>query len=138
MTGLTHHEQHLFANEPGQRALSFCSVLRKKAFFRSGCKVLRTRTSRKYVCCGWLCGGALVCKYAHTEVSNSFAASQVERIVLETIEKVANEGFEKERIDAVLHQIELAQKEVKPYDATLAVIVCFVNIGWCQGILALH
>eukprot|EP00743_Colponemidia_sp_Colp-15_P009119 GILK01009947.1.p1 GENE.GILK01009947.1~~GILK01009947.1.p1 ORF type:complete len:1054 (+),score=218.44 GILK01009947.1:44-3205(+) len=37
---------------------------------------------------------------------------KVEKIILDTLEEVVKKGFESERIEAIIHQIELSQKEV--------------------------
>ncbi len=38
--------------------------------------------------------------------------NQVEEAIMETLKHVANEGFPEERIESILHQIELSQKHV--------------------------
>ncbi|MBF0173647.1 MAG: insulinase family protein [Magnetococcales bacterium] len=46
------------------------------------------------------------------EGSEPHHADAVERGILEVIEKVAREGVERERVEAVLHQLELSRREI--------------------------
>ncbi|MFP4695755.1 insulinase family protein [Thiohalospira sp.] len=47
------------------------------------------------------------------EGSDPEHADAVERLVLETLEEVAREGVPAERVEAVLHQIEISQREIE-------------------------
>lgn len=46
------------------------------------------------------------------EGSDADKVHELETLVLETLEKVAAEGVPKERVEAVLHQLELSQREI--------------------------
>lgn len=46
------------------------------------------------------------------EGSSPEQAEQFEQLVLDTLQKVSQEGIDKEQIEAVLHQLELSQREI--------------------------
>lgn len=63
--------------------------------------------------CGLEDSNREMCFMCGLEGSTVADAEAFQTLVLETLQKVANEGVEQERVEAVLHQLELSQREVR-------------------------
>lgn len=62
-------------------------------------------------------------------------AKKIESLVLETLEKTASEGIEKELIDSSIHQLEFHRKEITntPYPYGLKLLVAFSGVWLHDG-----
>jgi len=56
-------------------------------------------------------------------------AEQIEQLVLETLEKIADDGFSRERIDAAIHRLELANREVSGDSYPYAIMMMMRILG---------
>lgn len=63
--------------------------------------------------CGLEDSNREMCFMCGIEGSSAEHAQAFEKLVLDTLEKVAEQGVEQERVEAVLHQLELTQREVR-------------------------
>lgn len=63
--------------------------------------------------CGLEDSNREMCFMCGLEGSTAEQAQAFEKLVLDTLQQVAEQGVEKERVEAVLHQLELTQREVR-------------------------
>ena len=60
--------------------------------------------------------------------------AEIERLVLETLEQAATEGFSRERIDGVIHQLEFANREITGDSYPYSLLLLMRLIGpWIHG-----
>ncbi|MEE4253650.1 MAG: insulinase family protein [Desulfuromusa sp.] len=58
----------------------------------------------------------------------------IEKLILETLEKVANEGFSRERIDAAIHRLEFSNREVTGDSYPYSLLLLMRLMGpWIHG-----
>ena len=57
------------------------------------------------------------------------AATEVEQLVLTTLEDIATNGFERQRVDAAIHRLELANREVSGDSYPYAISLMFRLLG---------
>ncbi len=62
--------------------------------------------------CGLEDSNKEMCFVCGVEGSEEASRDGVEKLILDTLEKVANEGVSQQQIESVLHQLELSQREV--------------------------
>ena len=63
--------------------------------------------------CGLEDSNREMCFMCGLEGSTAANAEAFQTLVLETLQQVAEQGVEQERVEAVLHQLELSQREVR-------------------------
>ncbi len=82
--------------------------------------------------------------YSHDNLDTYFSAGlqgvdpvdvdDIEKLILSTLTRVAEEGFTKERIEAVIHQVEFSNKEVVGDNFPYALNILFrIFGGWLHG-----